>query len=54
MPAQGWAGAQQPVNGILKCAVCIVRDDRFTDAITQIQGNLVCLEHAKEREVLWL
>lgn len=46
MPSQGWAGSKAP-SPTLKCAVCIVRDGAFRDAITQIQGSLVCLEHAK-------
>lgn len=47
MPAQGWAGSKD-TGSSLKCAPCIFKDDRFTDAITQIQGTLVCLRHAKE------
>lgn len=46
MPAQGWAGSQ-PATNALKCAVCLIHDDAFRDAVTQVDGTLVCQAHAK-------
>lgn len=45
MPSQGWAGGKPPTD-TLKCAVCLVRDKASRDAVTQIGGTLLCLEHA--------
>lgn len=46
MPSQGWAGSQAPAPK-QNCAVCLIHDDIYRNAVTQVDGTLVCLQHAK-------
>ena len=41
----GWAGSQATREG-WKCFLCLQENNASRDAVTQVMGTMVCLEHA--------